>query len=59
MTRKITCANLVAGLGDEGESWKIQIAHFQEEQTSFEALLSTAFVSYSCFFIGAIRGKTR
>lgn len=58
MTGKITCAyDLVAGLGEEGASQKIQIAYFQEEQTSFDALFATSFVSCRCLFTRAFREK--
>jgi dynein heavy chain len=60
MSDKITRAtDLVAGLGDEGERWKIKIAEYEEEKTSVvgDVLLAAAFVSYSGPFTRAFRER--
>ncbi|KAK8861127.1 hypothetical protein M9Y10_012822 [Tritrichomonas musculus] len=60
MSEKITRAtDLVAGLGDEGERWKIKIADYQQEQTSVvgDVLLAAAFVSYAGPFTRAFRER--
>ena len=60
MSEKITRAtDLVAGLGDEGERWKVKIADYQQEQTSVvgDVLLAAAFVSYSGPFTRSFRER--
>ena len=60
MSEKITRAtDLVAGLGDEGERWKVKIADYQEEQTSVvgDVLLAAAFISYCGPFTRAFRER--
>jgi dynein heavy chain len=60
MSDKITRAtDLVAGLGDEGERWKIKIIEYDEEKTSVvgDVLLAAAFVSYSGPFTRAFRER--
>ena len=60
MSDKITRAtDLVAGLGDEGERWKLRIAEYEEEKTSVvgDVLLAAAFVSYTGPFTRAFRER--
>jgi dynein heavy chain len=60
MSDKITRAtDLVAGLGDEGERWKIKIGEYEQEKTSVvgDVLLAAAFVSYSGPFTRAFRER--
>jgi len=60
MSDKITRAtSLVAGLGDEGERWKIKIEEYKEEQTSVvgDVLLASAFVSYCGPFTRSFRER--